>query len=479
MDKQNGEGRRPSPSRDERAQQARMTREQNLGKGAPRTPRGEQSAEEAQRKANAAARRRAIEKRKKERARRKRNRIIFRFVAMAGLLAVILLIAAGVSKLVKKDSSTESTKTAKNEAVESSQETPETTDESAEAPDGTDGTTEESTAEAASEPEPEPFQLTISTVGDITIGKDINFPYESSTNAYYDMYGSSYFMQNVKDIFAQDDLTIGNFEGTLTESENRRQDRQFCFKAPAEYANIVKDGNIEVVDTANNHSHDYGEDGYADTIANLDAAGIVNVGYEKYAVVEVKDGHKIGVVAPYVLIEYLDCAPKMIENIQNCRNEGADVVVVVFHWGDELATTPDYYQTTLGRMAIDNGADLVVGHHSHIIQGIEKYKGKYICYSLANFCFGGNTHPTDPDSFIFQQTFTVTGDGVVLDDNINIIPILVSSSVAINNYQPTPLTGADAERVLDKIVERTALVDTVEPQDDSYITTHIKNRNSA
>ncbi len=430
-------------------------------------------------KEQAAARRRQIEKKRRERARRKRNNMIIRIGIIILFVLLLLLLAKGISHLTggstKNDNTaSQETASAKDASVSDNTDKTESSDEPGET-ESTEGTEE---VEETPAPTPEPFKLTISTVGDITVGKDINFPYENSTNAYFDMYGSSYFMQNVKDIFAADDLTIGNFEGTLTDADNRRTDRQFCFKAPAEYANILVDGNIEVVDTANNHSHDYGDNGYEDTMRNLEAAGIIDVGYEKYAVVEVKDGHKIGVVAPYVLIEFLDCAPKMIENIQNCRNEGADVVVVVFHWGDELDKVPDYYQVTLARMAIDEGADLVVGHHAHIIQGIEKYKGRYICYGLANFCFGGNSHPTDPDSFIYQQTFTVTGDGVVYDDDINLIPILVSSSVAINNFQPTPLTGADAERVLDKIVERTEMLDTAEPQDDSYIYTHVKNRNA-
>ena len=422
-----------------------------------------------------AARRRELERRRRERARRKRNRMIFRIVSIAALVVLVLLAAAGISRLAGKGNKKDSTSVQEQTVAkaETEMDNSQTVDESS---DKTDTGSEESAAEPT--PVPETKRITVSVVGDITVGKDINFPYESSTNAYYDMYGSSYFMQNVRELFENDDVTIGNFEGTLTESENRRQDRQFCFKAPAEYTNILKDGYIEAVTTANNHSHDYGEDGYTDTVANLDAAGITNVGYEKYAVYET-NGKKIGIVGTYVLIEFLDCAPQMIENIKACKAEGADIVVVIFHWGDELATTPDYYQTTLGRMAIDEGADLVCGHHSHIIQGIEKYKGRYICYSLANFCFGGNSHPTDPDTFIFQQTFTVTGDEVAYDDSINIIPCLVSSSTAINNFQPTPLTGADADRVRQKIVDRTALVtDMPDSQEDSYVTTHLMNHDT-
>ena len=102
-------------------------------------------------------------------------------------------------------------------------------------------------------------------------------------------------------------------------------------------------------------------------------------------------------------------------------------------------------------MAIDEGAHLVVGHHPHVIQPVEKYKGRYIAYSLANFCFGGNSYPSDMDTYIFQQTFTVTGKEVAQDDNINIIPCRVSSDYDYNNYQPTPVEGEEAQRILDRV----------------------------
>ena len=100
---------------------------------------------------------------------------------------------------------------------------------------------------------------------------------------------------------------------------------------------------------------------------------------------------------------------------------------------------------------IDNGVDLVLGTHPHVIQGIEKYNDKYIVYSLANFLFGGNPNPTDKDTFIFQQTFTFEDDKLIIDDNINVIPASISSIKKNNNYQPTPIIGEDAESIINKI----------------------------
>lgn len=127
------------------------------------------------------------------------------------------------------------------------------------------------------------------------------------------------------------------------------------------------------------------------------------------------------------------------------------MIITVFHWGSERETVPDSNQIALAHAAVNYGADLVVGHHPHVLQGIEEYRGKYIVYSLANFCFGGNSAPSDMDTMIFQQTFTIRNGEVLADENINIIPCSISSASGYNNYQPTPAEGSEAERILQKI----------------------------
>lgn len=126
---------------------------------------------------------------------------------------------------------------------------------------------------------------------------------------------------------------------------------------------------------------------------------------------------------------------------------------MAFHWGTEKATEPDATQITLAHAAVDVGADLVVGHHPHVLQGIEKYNGKYIAYSLGNFCFGGNSTPSDMDTIIFRQTFHVTKDGVEPDADVEIIPCSISSVAGYNNYQPTPAQGSEADRIMEKLNE--------------------------
>ena len=99
--------------------------------------------------------------------------------------------------------------------------------------------------------------------------------------------------------------------------------------------------------------------------------------------------------------------------------------------------------------------DLVVGSHPHVIQGWEVYQGRYIVYSLGNFCFGGNSNPSDKDCMLFQQTFTVTGDDVAKDDDVELIACSISSASGYNNYQPTPASGAEKERIDAKIQSST------------------------
>lgn len=321
-----------------------------------------------------------------------------------------------------------------------------------------------------------PVSLTLSVVGDCTLGTDETFDYDTSLNAYYENYGADYFLQNVRSIFSADDLTIANFEGTLTDSDER-EDKTFAFKAPASYASVLSGSSVEAVNTANNHSHDYGDQGFDDTLAALDDAGIVHFGYDETAVMDIK-GIKVGMVGIYELYDHLDREQQLKDNIAKVQADGAQLIVVIFHWGNETETVPDSNQTTLGRMAIDLGADLVCGHHPHVLQGIETYKGKNIVYSLGNFCFGGNSSPSDMDTMIYQQTFTIDADGVKNDNVTNIIPCSISSAAydGYNNYQPTPAEGDEATRILEKINERSSWISTAE---GTTFTAEYNNRNTS
>ena len=293
--------------------------------------------------------------------------------------------------------------------------------------------------------------FTISALGDITLGEDVNFSPLNSFSTVQTMYGNSYFFTNVRDILAADDVTFGNFEGTLTQA-NTRAEKQYAFRGDPSYAQILTDGSIEVVTLANNHSSDYGPDSLTDTQHYLDEEGIEWCSGDKIVVKDF-NGVKVGLIGIYVLDIGEERAKQVEETIAAAKDQGAQLIVVAFHWGTERETKPDKTQTSLAHLAIDCGADLVVGHHPHVLQGIEKYSGKYICYSLANFCFGGNSNPSDKDTMIFQQTFSVERGGEIRGGEATVIPCLVSSEDGWNNYQPTPAEGETRERILEKINE--------------------------
>jgi len=297
--------------------------------------------------------------------------------------------------------------------------------------------------------EGEAVTLTVSSMGDCTLGTDVNFDYSTSLNAYYDAQGPDYFFQNVRSVLAADDLSIVNMEGTLTTSD-QRQDKRFAFKAPPEYAAILSGSSVEAANMANNHSRDYGDSSYTDTIAALENAGIPTFGFERAKLLKIK-GVKVGVTGVYELADHLEKQQQVKENIAALKEAGAKLIIINFHWGNEREYTPTDIQKTLAHLAIDEGADLVIGHHPHVLQGIERYKDKYIAYSLGNFCFGGNSNPEDKDSLIFQQTFTIEDGKVKKDDNITLIPCSLSSASDHNDYCPTILDGDAKQRVLNKI----------------------------
>ncbi len=385
------------------------------------------------------------ELRKKRQKARRRKQAVFFGAAGIVCLVLIVVIARGILDLRAEEQAAREKQNQEAAAKETE------TEKSQKAQENQDEETLD-TVPVEEEDMGVSAQVTISAAGDFTLGTDENFDYSTSLPARYEeVQDPGYFLQNVKDIFASDDLTIVNLEGPLTTSEERA-DKQFSFKGDPSYTGILTNGSVEACNLANNHSKDYGIQGYEDTIANVEAAGIKTFGYERTAIWET-NGVKVGLAGVYELAEGMDCQDDMTATIQSLKDAGADLVIVSFHWGVEKENYPDETQQTLAHAAIDQGADLVLGHHPHVLQGIEKYQGKYIVYSLGNFCFGGNKNPSDKDTMIFQQTFTLENGEVVEDDAINIIPCRISSEDDYNNYQPTPAEGEEAQRILGRIQE--------------------------
>jgi poly-gamma-glutamate capsule biosynthesis protein CapA/YwtB (metallophosphatase superfamily) len=293
--------------------------------------------------------------------------------------------------------------------------------------------------------------ITISAAGDFTLGTDENFTYEDTFVNTAEANGLSYFVEGLDDLFIADDFTTVNLETTLTTSSQKAV-KKFTFKGDPSYAQILQLGGVDAVNLANNHIFDYLQQGYTDTIAALEHHDIGYFGYQHHFIKEVK-GIKIGALG----YEGWDDTPvlrSIIENdISTLHKQDVDIILIHFHWGVERQYDPTEEQKSLARYTIDKGADLILGHHPHVIQGIEEYNGKFIVYSLGNFMFGGNRNPSDKDTFVFQQTFHFKNDILTDKKEINILPFSISSVSDRNNYQPTLLTGQESDRVKQKIIE--------------------------
>ena len=307
--------------------------------------------------------------------------------------------------------------------------------------------------------------VTVSTLGDCTLGTDAYFSTVNSFNAYDTANGHDYFLANVKSILEEDDVTFANLEGTFTTSDERA-DKQYAFKGDPDYTEILTDGSVEVVTLANNHSGDYGEQGLADTKAALESAGIDYCIGDTIAWKEI-NGIRIAFIGIFVNYGTDDSENQLRADIETAQKQGAELIITAFHWGSEKATQPDETQQSLAHTAIDCGADLVVGHHPHVLQGIEQYQGKYIVYSLGNFCFGGNSNPSDMDTMIFRQTFTISSEGTEENSKATVIPCSISSDAGYNNYQPTPAEGEAATAIIERLNEYSASYGVTVAEDGS------------
>ena len=284
----------------------------------------------------------------------------------------------------------------------------------------------------------------LSFAGDCTLGSDDNFGYEGTLPAVIDIHNGDpgYIFRNVFDVFASDDLTVINLEGTFTVSHDR-QPKQFSFKGPPSYASFLSHSKIEAANLANNHSYDYGEQGFRDTLAALASEKVVYFGDGITGISDIR-GTKIGLLGYY---EYDgdELLSRMEQEISALKAVGA-FVAVSFHWGQEGHYYPGADQQYYAHKAIDLGADVVIGHHPHVLQGLEIYRQHLIAYSLGNFAFGGNMNPHDKRTLILQLRINPANTKCYM---ARILPVRISSVEYVNNYQPTLYNRLEKEDFFD------------------------------
>lgn len=306
----------------------------------------------------------------------------------------------------------------------------------------------EATPEPTATPEPAPEVYTLSAVGDCTLWSNANYEYHPA--GYAGMMGDdySYPFANTVQYFANDELTLANLECILTDKKLTVDytASTFAFQAPTAYANILIEGGVDFVTTANNHLMDCYEAGRDSTYAALNEYGIPFGAENDSNIITTKSGLRVGIYTAGTTMRPDAKTDSVLAAIQQMRADGAELVVCMFHWGNEMHYSQFDYQTELAHKCIDAGADIIYGSHSHCLQRVEEYNGGFIMYSLGNWSFGGSTMPKDPDTAIIQVILTRGDDGNLKYSGYDCIPCCVSSNIdgAANNvqnyndYKPTP-----------------------------------------
>lgn len=296
--------------------------------------------------------------------------------------------------------------------------------------------------------------MMLSFTGDCTFGHFNENEAEHMFPAVYARSGSAtYPFDLTKEVFGADDITMINFEGTLTQSKSHKN-KQFYFRGDPSYVDILTHSSVEAVTLENNHSHDYYDKGLNDTKAAMDSAGIPYTAYPEPAVLTVGENRVVMLGLCMTERPYSEEFRSYVQNIVNEYRSSHTVIVMNVHWGVEGSHDTEDWQQEAARDMIDAGVDLVIGHHPHVTQGIEVYKGHYIVYSLGNFAFGGNSAATDPACFIFRVGFTRNANGNLTLSRVSIVPCYTTSTGGTsNNFQPVPLFGKEGKAVMDKLVQ--------------------------
>jgi poly-gamma-glutamate capsule biosynthesis protein CapA/YwtB (metallophosphatase superfamily) len=293
--------------------------------------------------------------------------------------------------------------------------------------------------------------VSILAVGDVMAG--------GSMSPWVNDSGPDYPFANTGSLIRQADIAICNLEAPYG-TKGKPFKKRFTFLVPPRMAAGIRGAGFDVVAMANNHMMDYGPEPLKVTLALLDSLGLAHSGAgmnlaeaRKAAVVE-RNGIKVAFLSYsrvnpsqfWATAKRAGTAPateKLVaQDIQKAR-QMADLVVVSFHWGAELMETPKKYQKDLAHLCVDQGADLVLGHHPHILQGLEVYKGKLIAYSLGNFAFGSRSRKCTESVILIAK---MDADGL---KQIQLIPLCVDNNKIF--FRPTEVTGQAGYRILENL----------------------------
>ncbi len=302
-----------------------------------------------------------------------------------------------------------------------------------------------------------PRTVTLTFAGDVTLGSEEDTRNQASSFfSVAQREGYGWFFREMQPLFSTDDLTIVNLEGVLADSpQGMKKDKNYCFRGDVDMARILTLGNIEAVTLGNNHSGDYGQTGLQSTQRALQRAGVEYfVNGQAYVW---RRGNISIAFFGFWQEDYQQNRDWMAAEIARMKaEEGLSAAVVCLHAGYEYRPQHNATQEEFAHDAIDAGGDLVIMHHPHVVQGVEVYKGRTICYSLGNFCFGGNRNVREPEALAVRVKMTFSPEGVYQSQQVTLIPVHISGEGAYSDYQPRMVQGEAAQRVFDKVQADTA-----------------------
>ena len=307
-------------------------------------------------------------------------------------------------------------------------------------------------------PEPEPpvvveepqfFDFTLSFTGDIMISSYKNQTTATNFNGYANSHEPTYFLQNVAPVFERDDYTIVNLENVLSDNVLTPVDKGYTpaywYYSKTANTEILTSASVECVNLSNNHTGDYGIEGQIDTIAAVEAAGLLYGTSDKTLYLE-KNGYTVAIICNGLWSEWQ--ANTIVDRLKDAE-QYSDFQIVFYHGGTERVHTPEQWRIRVSRKLVDNGADLVIGNHPHVLQPIENYNGVDIIYSMGNFLMGDERRPENR-TIIYQLVLTISDEGELESKNVTIIPCYVHTGEEFNNYCPGIIEDeAQKQKVLD------------------------------
>ena len=290
--------------------------------------------------------------------------------------------------------------------------------------------------------------LTVAAVGDVMMG--------GSALEVIRQNGADYPFDSTRAVLQSADFAVANLEAPFG-TDGRPFPKEFTFRVPPEYSSGLLNAGFDVLNLANNHILDFGPSPFAATLRLLDSLGIavcgawMNLDSAESATVVVRNGWRtafFGFSLTYPESFWASSKKpgtafavreRLTRRIADVRSR-CDLVIVSFHWGKELHASPEPYQREFARAAIDAGADLVLGHHPHVPQGFELYRGKPIAYSLGNFVFGSRS-ALCREGILFVARFDSAGFA-----GAEAVPLCVDFAKV--RFQPRVLMGADRENAI-------------------------------